>query len=252
MSDLDRFWTRLEEDAASTATTDPSHRELRCAVGDALRKGDLVLAAPIGALTVDQLKAIVPGVRDDDCTRAIAPLNAAMSAYGIDTAPKRAAFLAQIAVESQSLHRLEEGLYYTHADRLQSVFKRRLFPTLESAAPYLKHPQKLANYVYARKNGNRDATDGWTYRGRGYIQITGRANYAAAGYESNPDALAEPDGAADAAASYWETNGLNAASQTWLDRIPFDQTITEAVNAAGLEAEQRWRTYQRAKTAFGG
>lgn len=205
-----------------------------------------------GVLTVDQLKAIAPGVRDDDCTRAVAPLNAAMSAHGIDTAPKRAAFVAQIAVESQSLHQLEEGLYYTHADRLKSVFGGRLFPTVASAVPYLKNPQKLANYVYAKKNGNLDANDGWTYRGRGYIQVTGRANYKAAGYESNPDALAQPEGAADAAASYWKTNGLNAASAAWLDRTPFDQTITEAVNRAGLEADQRWSAYQRAKAAFGG
>ncbi|WP_269715708.1 hypothetical protein [Caulobacter sp. NIBR2454] len=94
-----------------------------------------------------------------------------------------------------------ENLNYTSAARLQAVWPSR-FPTAASAAPFVKNPQGLANHVYNGRMGNAPGSnDGWTYRGRTYPHITGKANYAKADEKlglggslvSNPDRAFEPD-----------------------------------------------------------
>ena len=242
VGDLFAFWDRQRENVVSPPNAARSELELRAEISASIRNGRLALAAPhadgadgrLQAMTppwvatsagvnAAQLRAIMPNARDVNISDAVDALCDAMAAHGIDTNPRRAAFLAQIAVESQALRHLEEGLRYTHADRIRAVFGRALFPTLESAKSYVNDPKKLANYVYGAKNGNKGGTDGWDFRGRGYIQLTGRTNYRAAGYETDPDALLKPKGAADASALYWEQNGLNRLSATWLKRAAFDE-----------------------------
>lgn len=94
-----------------------------------------------------------------------------------------------------------ENLNYTTAARIQAVWPSR-FPTAAAAAPYVRNPQGLANFVYNGRMGNAaGSNDGWTYRGRTYPHITGRANYLNADTKlslggslvANPDRAFEPE-----------------------------------------------------------
>ncbi|ABL00588.1 chitinase-like protein [Pelobacter propionicus DSM 2379] len=100
-------------------------------------------------------------------------LNSAMERFQINDTPRMTAFLAQVGHESGQLTRLTENLNYS-AKRLMQVWPRR-FPSLERARAYEKNPQKLANLVYAGRlgNGGEGSGDGWRFRGRGLIQLTG-------------------------------------------------------------------------------
>ena len=87
----------------------------------------------------------------------------------------------------------EEALFYSSAARIRAVWPSR-FPTDAAAAPYARNPRGLANRVYNGRMGNRpDSDDGWTYRGRGLAQITGRDNYGRAGRELSLPLLEQPD-----------------------------------------------------------
>lgn len=119
-------------------------------------------------------------------------------------------FLAQILHESAMLERLEEGLSYS-AERLCAVWPGR-FPTIAAAQPYARNPEALANKVYGGRLGNTQPGDGWRFRGRGLMQVTGRANYEVVGkaigldLAANPDLLAKPDIALRASIAWWERN----------------------------------------------
>lgn len=120
-------------------------------------------------------------------------------------------FLAQIMHESAMLERVEENLNYTSADRICAVWPSR-FKTPTDAAPFVRNPAKLANKVYGGRMGNAEAGDGWKYRGRGLLQVTGRDNYRAVGkalglpLEENPDLLAQKEIALRASLAWWEKN----------------------------------------------
>lgn len=105
------------------------------------------------------------------------------------TNERRAAFLAQISVDSSELHRVEENLNYS-AERLQVVWPRR-FPNAAAAKPYAHDPEALANHTYANRlgNGNAASGDGWRYRRRGLMQTTGPSNYRAASAANRISAL---------------------------------------------------------------
>ena len=104
-----------------------------------------------------------------------------------------AAFLGHIAHESGSLHNLEENLNYKDPQRLNKIFGA--IKTDKEAEAYVNSPEALANKVYANRNGNGDTAsgDGWRYRGRGLIQLTGKANYAAFAKDLNVDVVKDPD-----------------------------------------------------------
>ncbi len=200
-------------------------------------------------VTESHLHAIMPNANSKAAT-FLAPLNSAMRAYGIDTHEKHAAFLAQISVESGDLRNTEENLNYS-AERLHQVWPKR-FRTLAAAQPYAHNPEALGNHVYANRLGNGDEAsgDGYRFRGRGLMQTTGRDNYRAAGYENQPDDLANPSVAADSAARFWSSNGLNPRSSAVLARGSFD-TITQTVNGGLNGSDERWAAYGRAVTALG-
>jgi len=97
---------------------------------------------------------------------------------------------------AKTMQPVVENLNYTSVARIRAVWPSR-FPTDASAKPYVNNPQLLANKVYGGRMGNIGATDGWTYRGRGFVQITGRDNYERAGKKLLSDLAKRPELATD-------------------------------------------------------
>ena len=186
----------------------------------------------------------MPNARDKAESYASA-LSKAMDDNDIVEPEQRAAFLTQIAIESNDLRSTEENLSYS-AGRIVAVWSSR-FKNVDDAKPYARNPIALANKVYANRIGNGDEAsgDGYRFRGRGLMQVTGRANYRALGYEANPDALATPEVAAGSAASFWRTNGLHTATRVELSRSQFD-AISRRVNGGTHGINERWAAYRRA------
>jgi putative chitinase len=120
-------------------------------------------------------------------------------------------FLGQILHESNMLTRVEESLFYTTPERICAVWPSR-FPKIADAVPYVRKPVELANKVYGKRMGNSMPGDGWKYRGRGLLQVTGRDNYRAVGkaigyeLEVNPDLLQHHIPALRSALAWWEGN----------------------------------------------
>lgn len=148
------------------------------------------------------------------------PLNETFERFGIVTPRQQAAFLGQCGHECGNFRVLEENLNY-RAETLMRVWPKR-FPTLEIANQYARQPKKIANMVYANRMGNRDEAsgDGYRFRGRGCIQLTGSANYFHAGkalgvdFIMDPDLVATPRYAALTAGFFWSTQKLNALADT--------------------------------------
>jgi putative chitinase len=158
-------------------------------------------------LTSEALRRIAPSARADIVAALIAA-EPEMRAAGITANERRLRhFIAQTACESAGFRHLEEGLSYT-AERLHAVWPKR-FPTVASARPYARNPEKLANKVYGGRLGNTQSGDGYKYRGGGLIQTTGRDNYRAAGHEHDPETVRTPAGGVAAAIEFWKRNGLN-------------------------------------------
>jgi putative chitinase len=193
-------------------------------------------------LTQKQLLNIMPraGAR---ASYYIVPLNAAMERFGITTPLRAQMFIAQVAHESGELQYTVENLNYSALGLCQTWPKRfaehdangKAFPSRPNqlAVRIARNAEAIANYVYANRMGNGDSAsgDGWAYRGRGLIQLTGRDNYvrAAAGtgrpYVAEPALVAEPDDAAMTAAWFWDANGLS----NFADKNDFDG-VCDAIN----------------------
>jgi putative chitinase len=143
-------------------------------------------------------------------------LDAAFLRFKIAAPQQKAGFLAQAMHESQDFTRLVENLYYTTPERVREVWPTR-FPTLADSALVIRNPELLANTVYSNRMGNGDLSsgEGWKYRGRGIFQLTGRANYMAAGealgrpYKYQPELVSNPPDAVLTAGWFWETAGCN-------------------------------------------
>jgi putative chitinase len=207
-------------------------------------------------ITEARLTAFLPNLPNVAVwTRA---LDEVMERFEITTPERTAAFLAQIAHESGDFRRLVESLNYT-ASRLMKVWPKR-FPTLEKAAEYARQPEKLANYVYAKRLGNGDVAsgDGWMYRGRGLIQLTGRANYQSAGralsrpFEAQPELLEEPESAALTAAHFWQSRGLNELADDRNDDSDDADfvRISVIINGGRVGLPERRESWARAKVAL--
>lgn len=207
------------------------------------------------AITSETLRKIYPLSKNIE--KYAVALDKAMQECGIDTAERARAFLAQVGHESAQLNRVEENLKYS-AQALRKVFPK-YFPTQQEAVMYAYHPEQIANRVYADRigNGNEKSGDGWKYRGRGLIQITGRDNYVAMSALMGkdltvwPDALLMPLDACRSAALWWKANGLNAlADKLATDERKTFEAITRRVNGGLSGLEDRWAIYQRAKAAI--
>ena len=116
-----------------------------------------------------------------------------MEKFGIDNPLRLSHFLSQCAHESGNFKLVRENLNYS-ADGLRKIFPK-YFPTIEVANKYARQPEKIANRVYANRMGNGDEAsgDGWKYKGAGFVQLTGKDNYAAFDKFVDDDILANPD-----------------------------------------------------------
>jgi putative chitinase len=169
---------------------------------------------------IDRNVLMAVGTPLDTADRWVPWLNMTMIKYQIDTPERQAMFLAQLAHESGSFRHVTENLNYS-AEGLRRVFKK-YFPTDDLALMYARQPEKIANRVYANRMGNDEefSGDGWKYRGRGLVQLTGKNNYADFSLQAKnnalhePDLVAEPELAAMSAGWFWDTNDLNKWSDT--------------------------------------
>lgn len=142
-------------------------------------------------------------------------INETFDRFDISTPERQACFLGQCAHESGGFTALKENLNYS-AEGLTKVWPKR-FPSLDAAQPYHRNPEKIANKVYADRmgNGNEASGDGFKYRGRGLIQLTGKDNYRACGEAlgvdlvEEPDLVSTPQYAALSAGWFWDKNKLN-------------------------------------------
>lgn len=200
-----------------------------------------------------QLMRIMPRCPDEIAWTA--GLNEALREFGIESKLQVAHLLAQLAHESAEFTRLVESLTYTSAERILAVWPSRFWlpspqqPTCPAgkrdARGFVRAPVLLASYVYAGRNGNgSEATsDGFRFRGRGPIQITGRSNYARCGQAlglpliEQPDLLTDPDVGARAAAWFWTDRKIGPLADA--NDI---EAVTRKINGGthGLEDRRRY------------
>jgi putative chitinase len=167
-------------------------------------------------------------------------LNETFQRFGINTPIEQAAFIGQCGHECNNFRTLEENLNY-RAATLMKLWPKR-FPTIEVANEYAGQPRKIANKVYASRMGNRDESsgDGYRFRGRGCLQITGSDNYHHAGqalgvdFWADPDLVSTPKYAALTAGWFWSTHKCNeiAQSQDWT-------RLTKIINGGTFGLEER-------------
>jgi putative chitinase len=164
-------------------------------------------------------------------------------------------FMAQVSHESGNLNRLEENFNYRDADRVMSVVtstRRFGHDAVQSAVNEARNgnPERLAEMMYGGRMGNNEPGDGWKYHGRGFIQLTGKANYEEAARRTgidlvnHPELAATPEIAAKIAVDYWQ----NRVPQNARENVT---AATRAVNGGtnGLEDRiEKFEHYQRKLT----
>mgnify|MGYP003335466583 FL=1 len=204
-------------------------------------------------ITQEQLKQLLP--KNPYVTHWHKALEQLFPDYEINTPQRMAAFIAQCAHESAGFTALVENLNYRWQS-LRKVFPK-YFPTDELAQDYANRPNKqeaIANRIYASRMGNGDEAsgDGYRYRGRGLIQLTGKSNYTwfAASLEITPEEAAEYmgtfEGAAQSACWFWETNKLNQ----WADKGDI-LTLTKRINGGTIGLDDRIKHYEHALHVLG-
>lgn len=197
-------------------------------------------------ITADQFHHLFPKAQDPESWAA--SMQEVFPTYDINTPQRVAAFLAQCGHESGGWTVFEENLNYS-AQGLNSIFKK-YFPTIESAQPYARHPEMIANKIYANRmgNGGPETGDGYKYRGRGPIQLTGKDNYRAFAKEmfddwenifENPDwVTADRDFALMSAIWFWNKNKLNAQADSGDIKL-----MTKKINGGYIGLEDRIKHY---------
>jgi putative chitinase len=203
-------------------------------------------------LTFEILSTCIPEASSDNVSHFVDPLNNACSEFDISTAQRIAAFVAQCAHESGNLKFVKENLNYS-AQGLCKIFGKYFTP--DTAQGYNRNPEAIANRVYANRMGNgpKESGDGWRYRGRGLIQLTGHDNYVKCGQglgvdlNENPEYLETPEGAARSAGWFWNSRNLNQLAD-----IGDMKTMTKKINGGFIGLEDRIKHYEHALQALGG
>ncbi len=215
-------------------------------MGESVASAPVVITEPApapsaGGLKLEKLRGHIPDA-------VIAQIPDTASKFNINTPLRLAHFLAQCGHESGGFKVTSENLNYS-AKGLMGIFKK-YFPTQALAEAYQRQPQKIANKVYASRmdNGSEASGDGYKFRGRGYIQLTGRANYTAFGKAINEDIANNPDVVSGkyallSAAWFWSKNGLNILA----DGGASDQvvtSITKRVNGGTIGLPDRIKHFK--------
>lgn len=242
-------------DIADIAEANGIENPNRIEVGQELKipeKGEKVIKPVLFEITKEQLREMMPLAANSSLEKYLAPLNHQMSKGGVDTPLRIAHFIAQLAHESGSFKYDTENLNYG-AGALKAVFGK-YFKTQEMLDEYARQPEKIANVVYANRmgNGNAASGDGWRYRGRGLIQLTGQNNYEACGKGigvdliESPEVLSiDPEISVAAAVWYWNSRKLNQYADE--DNI---EKITRRINGGYHGLDDRKEFLARAKKAL--
>lgn len=192
-------------------------------------------------MDISKLKGHVPD-------SVIAQIPDTLAKFEINTPLRLAHFLAQCGHESGGFKVVNENLNYG-AKGLLGIFKK-YFPTEEKAKLYERKPEKIANLVYGSRMGNgpESSGDGYKFRGRGYIQLTGKDNYTAFGKAINEDVAANPDVVATkypllSAAWFFHKNGLHKiADQGATDAVV--TSVTKRVNGGTIGLPDRIKHFK--------
>jgi len=197
--------------------------------------------------TEDAVRQLIPKVKNFD--EWYNNLLNILPEYDIDTPKRVAAFMAQCGHESGGFTLMQENLNYS-AKGLRGTFGK-YFPNDEVAKLYERKPQMIANRVYANRMGNGDEAsgEGWYFRGRGIVQITGKNNYTKCSqslFESNvlvenPDLLLETEYAIHSACWFWSAARLNELAD-----IGDMKTMTKRINGGFIGLEDRIHHYNHA------
>jgi putative chitinase len=182
-------------------------------------------------MNIDKLKGHVPDL-------VLSQIPSVMSTFQINTPLRLCHFLAQCAHESGNFKVVTENLNYG-AKGLLTTFKK-YFPTEAKAKEYERKPEKIANLVYANRMGNgpENSGDGFKYRGRGYIQLTGKVNYVAFDKVVADDTVINPDLVATkypllSAAWFWNSRTLNMLADKGATELEI-AAITRKVNGGKI------------------
>lgn len=203
-------------------------------------------------------RAVFPDLRQRQIVDYLAPLNAALREYMIDTDDRIAAFLGQVGHESAGLTRWEENLNY-RPERLHAIARSvsaasaRIVTLLDAERVVAGGPEAIAEALYGGRDdlGNTEPGDGYKFRGRSPIQLTGRANYREMGEGLNVPLEKTPDLAATApvgfrvAARYWATHGCNELA----DRGDLVR-LTKRINGGIVGLSERGSLTQMARLAL--
>lgn len=195
------------------------------------------------------LKLLAPQALPEIRT-AFQDADAAFARFDVATPLRQAHFLAQVLNETGGFRVISENLSYSAA-RITQVWPSR-FPTVEAAQPFARNPEALANKVYGGRMGNTGLGDGWRYRGRGLLQLTGREAYRLAGQavgydlEADPDAALSPTYLLPASLSIWKAKKCNI----FADRDDIRE-VTRRVNGGYIGLKERGEWLVKAKAALG-
>lgn len=205
-------------------------------------------------ITNDQLRDFA-GRSDQGLVDSI---NAVLDRFAINNARRVRYFLTQSAFETKMFTRFEEDLYYRTPERLPAVWPSRFTMdrnnTRKGYAPdYVNNPEKLANFVYGGRNGNRAPDDGWRYRGRGGFHLTFLDNYRSYSQAiygddrcvTNPDLVAQAADAMMSAGWFWDQHGFNQLA----DADMFTK-VTSDINGSAVTVPQRLTVLKQANQIF--
>ena len=199
-------------------------------------------------MNVDKLKEHIPDT-------VISQIPGVLDKFEINTPLRLAHFLAQCGHESGGFKVVSENLNYGAAG-LQSIFKK--YFTAESAKEYQRKPEKIANIVYANRmgNGNQASGEGYKFRGRGYIQLTGKDNYTAFDKTVEDDILATPELVATkypllSAAWFFHKNGLHKIADEGATDVVVTK-VTKRVNGGTIGLPDRIKHFNEYNNLLNG
>ena len=199
-------------------------------------------------MNVDKLKGHIPDT-------VISQIPSVLDKFEINTPLRLAHFLAQCGHESGGFKVVSENLNYGAAG-LQSIFKK--YFTAESAKEYQRKPEKIANIVYANRmgNGNQASGEGYKFRGRGFIQLTGKENYTSFDKVVEDDIIANPELVATkypllSAAWFFHKNGLHKIADEGATDLVVTK-VTKRVNGGTIGLPDRIKHFNEYNNLLNG